>query len=82
MFGVLNTSIEVEERRRGLENLQVAYKGLTNEFWTEEGPSYFERWGRTMEMSLRRIDSLAAEVATAESVAERLSVEAREEVSH
>jgi hypothetical protein len=34
-------------------------------------------------MSLLRIDSLAAEVATAESITERLAVEAREkEVSH
>jgi hypothetical protein len=32
-------------------------------------------------MSVPRIDSLAAEVATAESIAERLAVEAREEVS-
>ena len=73
--------VELEERRRGLEKLQVAYKTLTDEFWTEEGLSYFDRWGRAMKMPLSRIDSLAAEVATAESIAERLAVEEREKVS-
>jgi len=33
-------------------------------------------------MSQRRIETSTAEVATAESIAERLAVEAREEVSH
>lgn len=74
--------VELEERRRGLEKLQAAYKALTDEFWTEEGPSYFEQWGRAMRMPLSRIESLAAELATAEDITERLAVEAREEVSH
>ena len=74
--------VELEERRRGLEKLQAAYKALADEFWTEEGPSYFDQWGRAMEMPLSRIDSLAAEVATAESIAERLAVEEREKVSY
>ena len=73
--------VELEERRRGLKKLQAAYKTLTDEFWTEEGPSYFDRWGRAMEVPLSRIVSLAAEVATAESIAERLAVEEREKVS-
>lgn len=59
----------------------AAYKALTDEFWTGEGPSYLDQWGRAMKLSLLRIDSLAAEVATAESTAERLATEAREEVS-
>jgi len=79
--GVLNILVEVEERKRGLEKLQAAYKALTNEFLTE-GTSHFARWGRTVEMLYPRIDTLAAGVATAESIAERLAVEAREEVSH
>ncbi len=76
--------VELEERRRGFAKLQAAYKALTDEFWTEEGPNYFDRWGRAMEGTLLpRIDSLAAEVAAAECIAERLAVEAREkEVSH
>jgi hypothetical protein len=73
--------IEVEERKRGLEKLQAAYKALTDEILTEDGPSYFDQWGRTMKMSLQRLGPPAAEVATAESIAERLAVEAREEVS-
>jgi len=48
----------------------------------EEGTSYFDQWGRRVEMSLRRIDSLAAEATTAESIAERLAAEEREEVSN
>jgi len=81
--GVLNTLVEVEERKRGLEKLRARYKALSNEFWTEEGTNYIERWGKTVEMLLpTRIDPLAVEVATAESIAERLAVEAREEVSH
>jgi len=66
----------------GLEKLQVAYKALSNEFWTEDGPSCFDQWGKIMEMSQRRIETSTAEVATAESIAERLAVEAREEVGH
>jgi len=77
-FGVLNTLIEVEERRRGLEKLQAAYKALSNEFWTEDGTDYFGQWGSKVEMSLRRTDSLAVEVTAAESSAERLAVEERE----
>jgi len=80
-FCVLNTLVEIEERRRGLEKLQAAYKTLSNEFWTEEGTDHFDQWGTRVEMSLRRTDSLATEVATAESSAERLAVEEREEVS-
>ena len=56
----------------------AAYKALTDEFWTEEGSNHFDLWGRAMAPSLLRIDPLAAEVAAAESVAERLAVEARE----
>jgi len=81
-FDVLNTLVEVEERKRGLENLQAAYKALTKEFRAVEGTNHFSQWGRTVEMSLPGINALAAEVATAESIAERLAVEAREEVSH
>jgi len=62
--------------------LQAAYKVLSNEFWAEGAPSYFDQWGKTMEMSQRRIEASTAEVATAESIAERLAVETREEVSH
>jgi len=76
IFGVLNTLVEVEERKRGLEKLQSAYKALT------EGSSYFDQCCKTMEMSFRRIDSLAAEVTTAESIAERSAVEEREKVSN
>jgi len=76
ILGVLNTLVEVEERKRGLEKLQSAYKALT------EGSGYFDQCCRTMVMSFRQIDSLAAEVATAESTAERLAVEEREKVSN
>jgi hypothetical protein len=49
----------------------------------EEGPSYFDLSGRDMESSILQVDSLAAEVATAASIAERMASEAREkEVSH
>ena len=51
---------------------------LADEFWTEGGPSHFDLWGRTMEPSLLRINSLTAEIATAESLTERLAVEAWE----
>ena len=44
----------------------------------EEGPSYFDQWGRAMKLSLLRNDSLAVETATAESIAERIAVEALE----
>lgn len=74
----LNTLAELEERRRGFEKLQTAYKALTDEFCTEEGPNHFDQWGKDTKPSLLRIDSLAAEVATAESIAERLAVETRE----
>ena len=73
---------ELEERRQGLERLQAAYKALADEFWTEDGPSYFDRWGRAMKMPLSRIGPLAAEAAAAESIAESMAVEAREKVSH
>ena len=63
--------------------MNAAYKALTDEIWTKEGPSHFERWGVKMKQSLLRLDSPAAEVATAESLAERLAAEAREkEVGH
>ena len=75
--------VELEERRRGFTTLNAAYKALTDEFRTEEGPSHFDLWGRAINQSLLQMDSLAAEVATAESLAERLAVEAREKaVSH
>ena len=74
--------VELEERRRGLEKLQAAYKALTDEFWTEEGPSYFDLWGRAIKTSVLRIHSLSVDIGTAESLAERLAVEEREKVSH
>ena len=75
--------VELEERKRRFEKLNAAYKALRDEFWTEEGPIHFDLWGMAAEQSLLRMESLAAEVATAESLAERLAVEAREmEVSH
>ena len=74
--------VELEERRRGLEKLQAAYKALTDEFWTEEGPSYFDVWGRNIETSVSRIYSLSVDIGTAESLAERMAVKAREQVSH
>ena len=74
--------VELEERRRALEKLQVAYKALTDEFWTEEGPSYFDLWGRAIKTLVSRIHSLNVDIGTAESLAERLAVEAREQVSH
>jgi len=74
-FCILNILVEIEERRRGLEKLQAAYKALSNEFWTEEGTDYFGQWGSRVETSLQRTDSLAAEVTTAKASAERLAVE-------
>ena len=75
--------VELEERRRGLAKLNAAYKTLTDEFWTEEGHTHLDRWSRTVKLSLLRIGSLAAEIATAQSAAERSAIEAREkEVSH
>ena len=56
----------------------AAYKALSDEFWTEEGPNHFDRWNRAMAPSVLRIDPLAAEIAAAESITERLAVEARE----
>jgi len=67
--------VELEERKRGFAKLNTVYKALTDEFWTEEGPSHFERWGMVMKQSLQRMDT---EVATAESLVERLATEARE----
>jgi len=74
--------VELEERRRGFAKLNAACKALTDEFWTEEGPSHFDIWGKAMKQLPLRINSLAAEVAPAESLAERLATEEREEVSH
>ena len=74
--------VEIEERRRGLEKLQAAYKALSNEFWTEEGTSYFDQCGSRVEMSLRQTDPLATGVTTAESSTKRLADEEREEVSN
>ena len=74
--------LELEERKRGFKKLQTAYKALSGEFWTEEGPSYFERWGRALKPSLLRINTLAGEVATAESIAKGLADEPQEKVSH
>jgi len=75
--------VELDERRRGFAKLQAAYKTLTDEFWTADGTDHFDRWGRAVEPSLLRIHSLAAEIATAQSIAEGLAVEAREkEVNH
>lgn len=68
--------IELEERRRGLAKLNAAYKALTDELWT------FEQFGGETKQSLLRMDSLAAEVATAESITERLAIGEREKVSH
>ena len=79
---MLNTLVEIEERRRGLENLQAAYKALSDEFWMEEDISFFDQWGSEIELLVRRTDSLAAEVTAAGSSAERLAVEEREEVSN
>jgi hypothetical protein len=71
--------VELEERRRGFAKLNAAHKALTDEFWTEEGPSHFDLWGG----ALQRMGSLVAEVAAAEAIAKRLASEAREkEVSH
>ena len=74
--------VELEERRRGFAKLTAAYKTLKDKFWTKEGPSYLDHWGGAMEPSIMRINSLAAEIATAESIAERLAIKGREEVSH
>lgn len=68
--------VELEERRRGLAKLNAAYKALTDEFWT------FDQCGGDIKESLLRMDSLAAEVATVESIAERLAIGEREKVSH
>ena len=63
--------------------LKAAFEGLTDKFRTEGGPNYFDQWGEAIKLSLLRNDSLAAEIATAKSLTERLAVEAREkEVSH
>ena len=70
--------VELEERRRGFAKLQAAYKTLTDEFWMGDGTNHFDQWGRAVKPSLLRIHSLAAEVATAQSIAEGLAVEARE----
>lgn len=75
--------VELDERSRGLEKLQAAYKKLTDELRPKEGPNYFEEWGRAMGPSLLRIDSLAAELVSAEATAGRLvfGAIASEEVS-
>lgn len=73
---------ELEERRRGFAKLKAAYKTLKERFWKEEGRSYFDHWGEAMKPSLMGINSLAAEIATAESIAEELAAEAWEKVSH
>ena len=70
--------VELKERRAGFEKLMAAYKALAEEFWTEEGPNYFDQWGRAMKLSLLQNDSLTAEIETAKSLTERLAVEARE----
>ena len=63
--------------------MKAALKALTDKFWTEEGPNYFDQYGRAMKMSLLQNDTLAAEIENAKSLTERLAVEAREkEVSH
>ena len=70
--------VELEERRRGFAKLDAAYKALTDKFRTEEGPNQFDRWGRAMVPSLRRISALSTEIAAAQSITERLAIEARE----
>ena len=81
MFSIL--LVELKERRRGFEKLRAAFKALADKLWTEEGPNCFDQWGRAVKLSLLQNDTLAAEIATAKSHAERLAVEAREkEVSH
>jgi len=75
--------VELQERRRGFAKLNAAYKALTDEFWTEEGPSHFDIWGEAMKQLPLRIDPLAAEIAPAQSLAEKVAAEEREnEVSH
>jgi len=75
--------VELEERSRGFAKLNAAYKALTDKFWTEEGPSHFDIWGEAVKQLPLRIDSLTAEVAPVESLAESLAAEAREkEVGH
>ena len=75
--------VELKERRQGFEKLQAAFKSLTDKLWTGEGTNYFDQWGKVMRMSLPQNDSLAAEIATAKSLTERLAASARErEVSH
>ena len=81
MFSIL--LVELKERTRGFEKLRAAFKALADNFWTEEGPNYFDQWGRAMKLSLLQNDTLAAEIATAKSLTERLAVEGMEkEVSH
>ena len=74
--------VELEERRRGFKQLQAAYKALSGEFWTEEGPNYFDRWGRALKPVLLQINTLAGEVATAESITKGLADGPQEKVSH
>ena len=63
--------------------MKAAFKALTDNFWTEGGPNYFDQCGRAMKMSLPQNNFLAAEIETAKLHTERLAVEAREkEVSH
>jgi hypothetical protein len=50
------------------------YKALTDELLTEGGINHPDLWGG----AILRIDSLAAEVATAESLTKRLAAEAQE----
>ncbi len=75
--------VELEERRRGFAKLHAAYKVLRDRLGAEGGPIYFDVWGGRITPSFLRINALAAETATAESITERRAVIAREtEVSH
>ena len=70
--------VELEERRRGFAKLHAAYKVLRDKLGEERGHNYFGVWGRRITPSFFRINALAAETATAESITERLAVLARE----
>lgn len=70
--------VELEERKRGFAKLHAAYKVLRDNLGAERGPNYFGEWGRRITPSFLRINALADETATAESITEGLVVIARE----
>ena len=70
--------VELEERKSGFTKLDAAYKALAGELGVGEYLNRFGTWGKEVQLLVEQTESLAAEVATAESVAKKLASEARE----